>query len=52
MRANCWYNGAVANYNRSTRDEAKDLAQRIADDEQLGQRARELLARLDNKPGK
>jgi tetratricopeptide (TPR) repeat protein len=52
MRANCWYNGAVANYNLSKRDEAKDLAQRITDDEQLGQRARELLARLENKPGK
>lgn len=48
MRANCWYNGAVANYNLSKRDDAKELAQRIADDEQLGERARELLARLQN----
>lgn len=48
MRANCWYNGAVANYNLSKREEAKELAQRIADDEQLGDRARELLARLES----
>ena len=48
MRANCWYNGAVANYNLSKREEAKELAQRITDDEQLGERARELLSRLDN----
>jgi len=48
MRVNCWYNGAVANYNLSKREEAKELAQRIVDDEQLGERARELLARLDN----
>jgi hypothetical protein len=46
MRANCWYNGAVANFNLSKRDEAKEMAQRIADDEQLGDRARQLLDRL------
>jgi tetratricopeptide (TPR) repeat protein len=52
MRANCWYNGAVANFNLSKRDDAKEMAQRIADDEQLGERARELLARLDNRTDK
>jgi len=46
MRANCWYNGAVANFNLSKRDEAREMAQRIADDEQLGDRARQLLDRL------
>ena len=46
MRANCWYNGAVANFNLSKRDDAKEMAQRIADDEQLGPRARQLLDRL------
>ena len=46
MRANCWYNGAVANFNLSKRDDAKEMAQRIADDEQLGERARQLLDRL------
>jgi tetratricopeptide (TPR) repeat protein len=46
MRANCWYNGAVANFNLSKRDDAKELAQRIVDDEQLGSRARQLLDRL------
>jgi hypothetical protein len=48
MRANCWYNGAVASFNLSKKDDAKDFAQRVADDEQLGARARELLARLEN----
>ena len=46
MRANCWYNGAVANFNLSKREDAKELAQRILDDEQLGSRARQLLDRL------
>ncbi len=46
MRANCWYNGAVANFNLSRRDEARALAERIADDEQFGERARQLLDRL------
>jgi tetratricopeptide (TPR) repeat protein len=48
MRANCWYNGAVASFNLSKKDEAREFAQRVVDDEQLGERARELLARLDN----
>ena len=46
MRANCWYNGAVANFNLSKRDDAKEMAMRIADDDQLGERARQLLDRL------
>jgi tetratricopeptide (TPR) repeat protein len=50
MRANCWYNGAVASFNLSKKDEAREFAQRVADDEQLGERARDLLARLDRRP--
>jgi len=46
MRANCWYNGAVADFNLSNKEEARELAQRITDDEQLGERARQLLDRL------
>jgi tetratricopeptide (TPR) repeat protein len=46
MRANCWYNGAVANFNLSKKDDARQLAERVADDAQLGERARQLLDRL------
>ncbi len=46
MRANCWYNGAVANFNLARRDDARMLALRIVEDEQLGERARQLLDRL------
>ena len=44
MRASSWYNGAVAYYNLAKKDEARELAQKIADDEQFGERARQLLA--------
>jgi hypothetical protein len=44
MRASCWYNGAVANYNLGKKEDAKELAQKIADDEQFGDRAKQLLA--------
>ncbi len=43
MRASCWYNGAVANYNLSKKDEAKELALKLADDEQFGDRAKQLI---------
>ncbi len=46
MRASCWYNGAVANYNLAKKDDARELAQKIADDEQFGERAKQLLALL------
>jgi tetratricopeptide (TPR) repeat protein len=46
MRANCWYNAAAASYNLSRKDDAKAFAERVVDDEQLGERAKELLARL------
>ena len=50
MRASCWFNGAVANYNMSKKDDARELAQKIADDEQFGERARQLLALVTPKP--
>jgi len=43
MRASCWYNGAVANYNLGKKEAAKELAEKLADDEQFGDRARQLL---------
>lgn len=43
MRASCWFNGAVANYNLGKKDAAKELAEKIADDEQFGERARQVL---------
>ena len=46
MRANCWYNGAVANYNLAKKDVAREFAERVVDDEQLGERAKQLLAQL------
>jgi tetratricopeptide (TPR) repeat protein len=46
MRASCWFNGAVANYNMAKKDEARELAQKIAEDEQFGERAKQLLALL------
>jgi tetratricopeptide (TPR) repeat protein len=44
MRASCWFNGAVASYNLGKKDDARELAQKIADDEQFGDRAKQLLA--------
>ena len=46
MRATCWFNGAVASFNLSKKDEAREFAEKLADDEQFGERARQLLARL------
>lgn len=43
MRASCWFNGAVASYNLGRKDDAKEMAQKIADDEQFGDRAKQLL---------
>jgi tetratricopeptide (TPR) repeat protein len=44
MRASCWFNGGIANLNLSKKAEAKELLEKIADDEQFGERARQLLA--------
>jgi hypothetical protein len=46
MRASCWFNGAVANYNLARKEDARELAQKIADDEQFGERAKQLLGLL------
>ena len=45
-RASAWYNGAVACFNAGRRIEARDLAGKVVDDEQFGDRARALLTRL------
>ena len=46
MRATCWFNAAVANFNLLKPAEARRYAEKVAADEQFGQRAGELLARL------
>ncbi len=43
MRASAWYNGAVACFNAGRRIEARDLAGKVADDEEFGARAKSLL---------
>ena len=50
MRAACWFNAAAAYFNRGDRDDARLYAQKIAGDEQFGQRARDLLSRLSTVP--
>ena len=44
MRASCWFNGGIANLNLSKKAEAKELLEKLADDQQFGERARQLLA--------
>ena len=46
MMATSWFNIAVAYYSLSKKDEARQYAERVAGDEQFGERARDLLARL------
>jgi tetratricopeptide (TPR) repeat protein len=46
MRATCWFNAGVGSFNLSKADDAREFAERVADDEQFGERARQLLARL------
>jgi len=46
MRAQSWFNGAVANLNLSRRDEARRLAEKVADDDEFGERARAILNRV------
>src|SRR5262249_19887405 len=46
MRATSWFNIAVAYFSLSQPSEAREYAERVADDEQFGERAREILARL------
>jgi tetratricopeptide (TPR) repeat protein len=44
--ATSWFNVAVAYYNLTRTTDAREYAARVADDEQFGERARELLSRL------
>src|SRR5262249_16620915 len=46
MRAACWFDAAAANYNLSRKDEARQFAEKLLDDEQYGDRARDLISRL------
>jgi tetratricopeptide (TPR) repeat protein len=46
MMATAWFNIAVAYYSLSKKDEARQYAEKVASDEQFGDRARDLLARL------
>ena len=46
MMATSWFNTAVACYNLSRKAEARQYAEKVAADEQFGDRARELLSRL------
>jgi tetratricopeptide (TPR) repeat protein len=46
MIATSRYDAAVSYFSLSRKDEARTLADRLVDDEQFGDRARELLARL------
>jgi tetratricopeptide (TPR) repeat protein len=46
MRATCWYNAAVANFNLSRPEEARRYADKVAGDEQFGERARDLAGRI------
>jgi hypothetical protein len=45
-RATSLFNIAVASFNLSRYDEARQYATRVADDPQFGERARQLLSRL------
>ena len=46
MRATCWFNAAVASFNLSKPGEARRYAEKVVADEQFGERARDLMARL------
>ena len=46
MRATCWFNAAVADFNLSKKEDARRFAEKVEADEQFGERARNLLTRL------
>lgn len=46
MIATSWYNTAVAYFTLAKKDEARQFAEKVAADEQYGDRAKEILARL------
>jgi len=47
--ATSWFNVAVAYYQLARKDDARQYAERVAEDEQFGERARELLSRLRDR---
>ncbi len=51
MLATSWFNVSVSSFNLSRMDAARAFAERVADDEQYGARAREILSRL-SRPDK
>jgi tetratricopeptide (TPR) repeat protein len=46
MMTTSWFNIAVAYYNLARKDDARQYAERVSSDEQFGERARDLLARI------
>jgi tetratricopeptide (TPR) repeat protein len=50
MRIQSWFNTAVAYFNLSNPANARSFAERVVGDEQLGERARALLSRIDARP--
>ncbi len=50
MLVTSWFNPAVAYYNLQRNAEARQFAHKVASDEQFGERAREILARLKPSP--
>jgi tetratricopeptide (TPR) repeat protein len=46
MIATSWFNTAIAFFNLERKTEAREYAEKVSNDEQLGERARELLSRL------
>jgi tetratricopeptide (TPR) repeat protein len=46
MRATSWFNTAVAYFSLSRAADAREYAQKVVDDTQFGERAREILSRL------
>lgn len=50
MLATSWYNTAVAYFSLSRTDEARQFAEKVVADEQFGDRAKEILARLPKSP--
>ena len=49
-RRHRWFDIAVAYYNLSRKEEARQFAEKVAGDEQFGERAKEILARLAKSP--
>ncbi|MQA28226.1 MAG: tetratricopeptide repeat protein [Luteitalea sp.] len=48
MRAVCWFNAAAAHFNVGARDQARTHAEKVLEDERFGERARELVSRLES----